>query len=53
MQIAAEVAQFTGKDSLFEEPEAPDLVIDTESLSVAEARRAVVDAIAPRIRLTD
>jgi adenylylsulfate kinase-like enzyme len=27
------VKQFTGKDSAFEEPNNPDLVVDTEALS--------------------
>jgi adenylylsulfate kinase len=30
---AGEVKQFTGKDSAFEEPNNPDLVVDTEALS--------------------
>lgn len=33
---AGEIKQFTGKDSGFEEPANPDLVLDTESLSVEE-----------------
>lgn len=32
-----EVKQFTGRDSGFEEPQDPDLVLDTEQLSVEDA----------------
>ena len=34
---AGEVTRFTGRDSVFEEPQNPDLVLDTESLSVEDA----------------
>lgn len=34
---AGEVARFTGKDSVFEEPQNPDLVLDTESLSIEDS----------------
>jgi len=34
---AGEVASFTGRDSIFEEPQNPDLVLDTESLSVEDS----------------
>jgi len=34
---AGQVASFTGKDSAFEEPDKPDLVIDTERLSEEES----------------
>lgn len=43
---AGEVKQFTGKDSAFEEPESPDLIIDTEAFSeeecLAQLREAVI-----------
>ena len=48
---AGEVKQFTGKDSLFEEPNKADLVIDTESLSIEEAAQQLIDAITPRLTL--
>ena len=46
---AGEVAQFTGKDSAFEEPDKADLVIDSESMSVEESVKQLVDAITPRL----
>ncbi|MCC5789245.1 MAG: adenylyl-sulfate kinase [Opitutales bacterium] len=36
------VANFTGKDSSFEEPEQPDLVLDTEELTEGEALEKLV-----------
>lgn len=47
-----EVKQFTGKDSLFEEPENPDLTLDTETLSVEEAVQLLIDLVTPRITLS-
>ena len=44
-----EVKQFTGKDSLFEEPDQADLILDTESLSIEEATQQLIDVITPRI----
>ncbi|GAA5478134.1 putative adenylyl-sulfate kinase [Haloferula helveola] len=47
-----EVKQFTGRDSAFEEPQEPDLVLDTEQLSVEDSVFEVLEylrakAIAP------
>lgn len=42
---AGEVKQFTGKDSAFEEPESPDLVIDTEAFSEEECLSQLLDAV--------
>lgn len=42
---AGEVKQFTGKDSAFEEPESPDLVIDTEAFSEDECLAQLLDAV--------
>ncbi|MGC6464514.1 MAG: adenylyl-sulfate kinase [Akkermansiaceae bacterium] len=39
---AGEIKQFTGKDSGFEEPESPDLVVDTESIEVAESSDQII-----------
>jgi len=39
---AGEIKQFTGKDSGFEEPAAPDILIDTESMSVEEAAGTIL-----------
>jgi adenylylsulfate kinase len=44
-----EVKQFTGKDSLFEEPDQADLILDTESLSIEEATQQLIDVVTPRI----
>lgn len=46
-----QIAQFTGKDSLFEEPMQPDITIDTEQLSPSEASARLIAAIQPRIQL--
>jgi len=40
---AGEVKQFTGKDSSFEEPQDPDLVLDTEKLSVQDSTFEVLE----------
>lgn len=42
---AGEVASFTGKDSAFEAPENPDLVIDTELLSEEESTELLLAAV--------
>jgi adenylylsulfate kinase len=42
---AGEIKQFTGKDSGFEEPAAPDLLIDTEVLSVEEATGVILSLL--------
>ena len=42
---AGEIKQFTGKDSGFEEPENPELMIDTTELSIEEATAALVTFI--------
>ena len=42
---AGEIKQFTGKDSGFEEPENPELMIDTTELSIEEAAAALVTFI--------
>jgi adenylylsulfate kinase len=38
---AGEIKQFTGKDSGFEEPESPNLIIDTEVIQPAEAAKVL------------
>jgi adenylylsulfate kinase len=42
---AGEVKQFTGKDSAFEEPESPDLIIDTEAFSEEECLAQLLAAV--------
>ena len=42
---AGEVKQFTGKDSAFEEPSRPDLIIDTETLSEDDALEQLFSAV--------
>ncbi len=46
---AGQVKQFTGKDSAFEEPDAADVVIDTENLTVEQAAELLITLITPRI----
>ncbi len=43
------VPNFTGKDSSFEEPEAPDLVIDTENQSEEESLETLFQFIRPKV----
>jgi adenylylsulfate kinase-like enzyme len=38
---AGEIKQFTGKDSGFEEPDSPDLLINTEDLEPPEAVKKI------------
>ncbi|MFD0892803.1 adenylyl-sulfate kinase [Luteolibacter ambystomatis] len=44
-----EIPNFTGRDSSFEVPEKPDLLLDTESTTVAEVAAALLDAVRGRI----
>jgi len=44
-----EIPNFTGRDSSFEAPEHPDLLLDTESTTVAEAAAALLEAVRGRI----
>lgn len=48
---AGEVKQFTGKDSGFEEPDRPDLVVDTEALDEGACLSLLLGAAAAKIRL--
>lgn len=44
------VANFTGKDSLFEEPERADLTLDTEGASPEETLEQLVEFVLPQIK---
>lgn len=46
---AGEVKDFTGKDSAFEEPENPDLIIDTEALGEEESLALLLKTAKERI----
>lgn len=46
---AGQVKQFTGKDSGFEEPACPDLLIDTENESVEQSVQRLLDYVLPRV----
>ena len=46
---AGKVQQFTCKDSAFEEPNAADVVIDTETLTVEQAAEKLIALITPRL----
>jgi len=46
---AGQVKQFTGKDSGFEEPAAPALVIDTENETIEQSVQRLLDYVLPRI----
>lgn len=45
---AGEIQQFTGKDSGFEVPDRPDLIIDTEQVEPAEAVEKIKNTLASR-----
>ena len=47
---AGEVKNFTGISSPYEKPSAPDVVITTDKMSVAESLSVLVKEIVPRIR---
>ncbi|MEX2382169.1 MAG: adenylyl-sulfate kinase [Opitutales bacterium] len=49
---AGNLQQFTGKDSSFEEPVSPDLLIDTEKETAAESLATVQMFVLSRIRRT-
>lgn len=44
-----EIEHFTGKDGSFEPPHNPDLILDTESLSIEDAAIELIEAILPKI----
>jgi adenylylsulfate kinase len=46
---AGKLKDFTGKDSLFEEPENPDLVLDTTQLAIPQAAVRLADFLKNRI----
>ncbi len=48
---SGEVKQFTGKDSAFEEPESPDLVLDTETGSETECLERLLAATLEKTNL--
>lgn len=45
---AGEIANFTGIDSAYEAPEAPDLVVDTGTLSVEQSVQRLIDYLVAR-----
>jgi bifunctional enzyme CysN/CysC len=47
---AGTIKEFTGISAPYESPEAPDLVIHTDRVSVQEAVSAILDHLLPRIR---
>lgn len=47
---AGKVAQFTGKDSGFERPVAPDIHLDTDALTEEQALEQLLQAVLPRIQ---
>ena len=49
---AGQISEFTGISAPYEPPAAPQLVIDTESLSVAEAVALVVHYVDKHFRRT-
>jgi adenylyl-sulfate kinase len=50
---AGQIAGFTGVDDVYEEPEDPELVVDTAALSEIEAVSRILEAIERRIALSD
>lgn len=49
---AGAIPMFTGRDSAFEEPHCPDLVLDTEHSSVEDCTLELLEAVIPRVRKT-
>jgi len=47
---AGRVPQFTGRDSLFEEPTKPQLIIDTENGTIDESLALLSQHVLPRVR---
>ena len=47
-----EIENFTGKDSQFEEPTRPDLIIETEGQEVADSVTTLLDAVHSKISNT-
>jgi adenylylsulfate kinase-like enzyme len=47
---AGEIAHFTGISAPYEPPEHPDIAIDTGTMSLADATRALYDHLARRLR---
>jgi len=47
---AGQIPNFTGKDSAFEEPAAPDLILDTEAASIEDCTLELLDAIDEHIQ---
>ncbi len=48
---AGKIKNFTGKDSSFEEPASPDLIIDTADQSVEDSVFTLLEAISPQVSL--
>ena len=42
---AGEIKQFTGIDSLFEEPDKADIIVDTEKQTIEESKDIVLKAL--------
>ena len=49
---AGEVKQFTGRDSAFEEPDRPDLILDTEALGEEECLARLFTATLEKAKLS-
>jgi bifunctional enzyme CysN/CysC len=47
---AGKIAEFTGVSSTYEEPEHPDLVLDTERLSIEESLRTLYNYVIGRVK---
>ena len=50
---AGAVEQFTGRDSAFEPGVSPDLTLNTDDLSEADAAQQLFDAVRPRVNLAE
>ncbi len=50
---AGGVEQFTGRDSAFESGVSPDLTLNTNDLSEADAAQQLFDAVRPRVNLAE
>lgn len=48
---AGEIKKFTGIDSAYEEPENPEIIIDTNNSSVEDSVNRLIDLIGPKLYL--
>jgi adenylylsulfate kinase len=48
--IAGKITSFTGIDDPYEEPQHPEIVIDTDTLSIEQSEKVIMDYLSPYLR---